>query len=441
MAEHPLSVGQQALWFLHRIRPAGTEYNGAASVFVYAELEEEPLRAALAATARRHPMLSSTFRETSAGPVRLVDADRVPPLGFRAVPGADPDEMRALVEEYAEVPFDLTRELPFRFLAVRTRPEETLLVVAAHHIAMDLTSEVLVLTDLLHHYGALVRGEPVRLPPVGDYDDFVADERVRITSPKRERSEEYWKQVCLPLPEDLAFPTDRPRPAVLSPVSATWRTELGPEAGRSVDEAARRLGVTPFVVAFSAFQRLLHRRTGQQDFVVGYTASHRQRPKTRHLAGYLVNTPPFRARIPAGAAFRDLVAETNRGLSDALGHTAYPFAMLPALLRLPRSRSRAPLVQVLFNYLPGRPLGKVAESSDGRQTARIDGYATALGPGVSPAGGYDFILEVIQLTSTSLLGIQYKTDLFDAATVAALGEEFAELLRQSCQDLDLPIPT
>ncbi|MEU7436131.1 condensation domain-containing protein [Streptomyces sioyaensis] len=461
MAGHPLSTGQEALWFLHRMNPAGAEYNGAASVHVHAELDMALLESALQATAERHPMLRSTFEDGSSGPVRRVHPGRVPPLERRDAIGAGTEELGKLAEEFTATPFDLHKDLPFRFLVVRTRagtgaqpergtavggqdehddhgeydgPGETVLVVAAHHIAMDLTTEMLVLGELLHHYGTLVKGEPADLPTPGEYDDFVAQERAALSSARRGRAEAFWRSYCLPLPEDLDFPTDRPRPAVLSAASATWRTTLPQGFSDQLDTAARALGVTPFVYLFSVFQTLLYRRTGREDFLIGYTASCRTRPRTRNIAGYLVNTPPYRVALNPETTFREVVEKSNRNLGEALGHIGYPFAMLPRLLKVPRSRSRPPLVQVLFNFLPSKPLGRMGQSGEGQEQADINGIPVSLGPGSSPPGNYDYIVEVIHLKNTAMLGIQYKTDLFDAATVEKLGQELVTLFDHVRQD-------
>ncbi|MFD9722167.1 condensation domain-containing protein [Streptomyces sp. NPDC059076] len=459
MAVHPLSTGQEALWFLHRMRPTGTEYTGAASVHVHSEMDAVLLEAALSVTTKRHAMLRSTFEDGPSGPVRRVHPDRGPLLEWRDAIGAEDDELGALTESLAAVPFDLQADVPFRFLAIRTRRRaggeregakesgpagggdaaeagRTVIVVVAHHIAMDLTSEMLVLEELLHHYGSMQQGCTVELPKAGDYDDFVAQERTGLTPAARARSEAFWRTYCTPLPEDFEFPADRPRPTVLTAASASLRIPLRREFSDQLDEAARSLGVTPFVYLFSVFQLLLYQRTQRADFLIGYTASCRFRSKTRNTVGYLINTPPHRVALHSGMPFRQVVEKTDHDMRRAVGHTGYPFALLPQVLKAPRSRSRSPLVQVLFNFLPSKPIGRMGQSGQGKEHAEVKGVPVSLGPGSSPPGNYDYIVEVIHLKNSAMLGIQYKTDLFEAATMEKLGQELVALFDHLRQEMN-----
>ncbi|MFI6442945.1 condensation domain-containing protein [Streptomyces sp. NPDC050759] len=450
MDGRPLSIGQEALWFLHRMNPAGTEYNGAASVRIHADVDLELLEAALRATAERHSMLRSTFEDGPSGqPERRIHVDRVPRLERRSAASAAEEQVAAAIDEFAAVPFDLRSDLPFRFLAlsagagagagVGTGGGETVLAVVAHHIAMDYTSEMLILEETLQHYAAMVAGEPADLPKPGEFDDFVAQERAALAPARRARSEEYWRSHCLPLPEGLDGLTDRPRPDVLSAAGATMRTTLPPGFSDELDTVARALGVTPFVYLFSVFQTLLYQRTRRADFLVGYTASCRTRPRTRNVAGYLVNTPPYRVALDDRMTFREVVEKSSRELGEALGHIAYPFAMLPRLLKAPRSRSRSPLVQVLFNFLSSKPLGRMGKSRDQQGLARVADIPVSLGPGTSPSGNYDFIVEITQLKENAVLGIQYKTDIFDAATIEELGQDLVTLFDRVRSDADSSI--
>jgi hypothetical protein len=407
--EHPLSVGQEALWFLYGMRPDDGAFNGATPIRIHCRVDADRLGRALRMVAERHSMLRSTFASRSAGPVRLVDDDRVPPLDVRAAEDATEAGIAALVEELANRPFHLEKDVPFRFTLIPTGAAESVLVLTAHHIAMDVTSQMVLLRDLLREYAALGRGARGELPAAADYDEFVADEQALLAGPRRARAEAYWRELCLPLPPDLALRTDRPGPAAAPTANATERVSYGPDFSDRLDAAARSAGVTPFVYLFTLFQVQLYRETRQDDFLLGYTASSRLRPRSRNTVGYLVNTPPYRVRLHPDATFTEVLHGCRQQLGAAVAHLAYPYAMLPALLRAPRARDRAPLVQVLFNFLPAKPVDLSVEDAP-----------VSLLPGCSPPGGYDLIVEAVQRRDGSAVSIQYKTHLFDAGTVRAM---------------------
>jgi len=414
--EHPLSVGQEALWFLYCMRPDDCAFNGATPIRIHCRVDADRLGRALRLVAERHSMLRSTFASRPAGPVRLVDDDRVPPLDVRAAADTTEAGIAAIVEELAARPFDLEKDVPFRFTLITTGAAESVLVLTAHHIAMDVTAQMLLLRDLLQEYAALSRGGRAELPVAADYDEFVAGEQTLLAGPRRARAEAYWRELCLPLPPDLALRTGRTGPAPAPTASATERVSYGPDFSDRLDAAARSAGVTPFVYLFTIFQIQLYRETRQEDFLLGYTASTRLRPRSRNTVGYLVNTPPYRVRLDPGATFAEVLAGCGQQLGTALPHLAYPYALLPGLLRAPRARDRAPLVQVLFNFLPGKPFD-----------LSVEDVPVALLPGCSPPGGYDLIVEAVQRRTESVVSIQYKTHLFDAGPVRAMASGLAVL--------------
>src|SRR3954454_2253115 len=75
-----LSFGQRRLWFLERLAPGGTAYNEFVRLHLEGQLDVDALREGLATVVRRHAALRTVFRDTSAGPVQVADADFVPRL-------------------------------------------------------------------------------------------------------------------------------------------------------------------------------------------------------------------------------------------------------------------------------------------------------------------------------------------------------------------------
>src|SRR5689334_7325186 len=68
----PLSYGQRALWFLHRLDPESAAYNLHFCARVRPALDPDALRKTLRALMARHAGLRSTFLDRGDGPVQLV---------------------------------------------------------------------------------------------------------------------------------------------------------------------------------------------------------------------------------------------------------------------------------------------------------------------------------------------------------------------------------
>src|SRR5207248_665787 len=79
-AAAPLSYGQRALWFLHRLDPESAAYNLHFCARVHSALDPDILRRTMSALMARHAGLRSTFVDRGDGPVQLVHEAVAPAL-------------------------------------------------------------------------------------------------------------------------------------------------------------------------------------------------------------------------------------------------------------------------------------------------------------------------------------------------------------------------
>jgi Condensation domain len=157
--EQPLSVGQEALWFVHRMAPDSAAYNVALSIRISSPLNVPVLTQAVQATAQRHDALRSFFTEVEGRPRRVIgDGDRFR-LDVHDVPGVDEEQLRLLARDVIARPFALAVAGAARIVLLRRAPDDAVLILVAHHITMDFPSQTLVLRELLDAYRALLTGK------------------------------------------------------------------------------------------------------------------------------------------------------------------------------------------------------------------------------------------------------------------------------------------
>src|SRR5262249_62134760 len=94
------------------------------------------------------------------------------------------------------------------------------------------------------------------------------------------------------------------------------------EGGRAL---GRQEGATPYMTLLAAFQVLLHRYSGQEDFALGTPIAGRTRPELEGLIGCFVNTLVLRADLAGEPSFRALVPRVRQGAIEAYGHQGRPF--------------------------------------------------------------------------------------------------------------------
>ena len=98
----------------------------------------------------------------------------------------------------------------------------------------------------------------------------------------------------------------------------------------------------------AAFQVLLHRLSGQEEFAVGSPIAGRTRPELESLIGFFVNTLVMRADLSGDPSFRQLLRSVKQTAIEAYAHQDLPFDRMVSLARLDRNMSVSPLFQVMF---------------------------------------------------------------------------------------------
>ncbi|MFE6763995.1 condensation domain-containing protein [Streptomyces sp. NPDC057689] len=399
----PLSAGQEAMWFLHRLAPLSAAYNVVLGVRTHSPLDEKALGRAVAALARRHELLTSVYEEEDGQPVRRPAPGLPVPFEVREVPGRTDEELALLAREAGARPFALSDAWPFRVVLLRRGPADAALVVAAHHIASDATSQWLMLRDLLDSYA--LGGAP--LPAAAPYSRYVDRERALTGSPAHVRAEEFWAGLGAGTVA-ATLPHDRPGTGRAALRGATYVHPIDPELAARVPHAAARIGVTPFALLLGAFQAAVHRSTGLDDFLIGCPASTRIAKGTADMVGYLVNSLALRARFGAGATIGETVDEAHLGLLAGLRRLRHPvpvpgFAMAVTLLATDR--------------LPVPGLAGAVEGTT------YGGLRLTLLDLPHMEGQFDFNVELRSGADELTVVLRYADDLFERETV----ERFAEL--------------
>ncbi|WP_086709728.1 condensation domain-containing protein [Streptomyces antimycoticus] len=429
----PLSIGQEALWFLYRMAPDSPAYNVQGALRIRAHLDDDRLRQALRAVVDRHDVLRSTIAETAAGPRRLVGPPNTVALAVRDVPEAGAEELVKWVREFGEAPFDLSGRGTCRALLLRRAPDDVVLVVATHHIVTDATSQWLLLQDLLDAYTA---PEEAQLPPLRrGYDDYVAAEQRTLSGPRREQLRSFWAEFCGAAPAG-ELPMDRPRPQVRALFDgATCELRVPDRLVPRLRHTAQQTGVTTFALLLGVFQSFIHRYSGEPGFLVGCPTTTRTGPGMRQVVGYLVNTLTLPAHFGPATTFAGAAAAAQRHVLAAMKHGAYPYALLAGESRY---TSRNPPARIAFTMVaPSRlePLLQlVTEAAATGGEAEYRGLPLSLVDVPQMEGQFDISVEMRQSESALTAVFRYATDLFDEETVRQFLDHYVELLAAAVED-------
>ncbi|MFJ3976405.1 amino acid adenylation domain-containing protein [Streptomyces sp. NPDC090021] len=405
----PLANFQRGLWFLDQWNPGAPTYV-VPWVFRFAgPVDAELLRLALTGVTDRHEALRTTFELGEDGPRQVVHPSVELPFTVVETTSAAVD---GLLAEAALVPFDLETGPLVRAHLYRTGETSTLLLLC-HHIVWDEGSLPVLETELAALYESLATGRASGLPELAvQYADYSTWQSRDDTA---RRQLDHWREHLRDAPTEPLLPTDRPRPALQSFRGAFHRFTMPRPVAEAVRALARSEDATPYMVLLAGLALTLHRRTGRRDLVLGSPVSVRGRAELDALIGYFVNLLPLRVRLDEGMDFRDLVRHVREVAIDGYRHQEAPFdAIAGAVMEErpdDRTEDRNPLCQVLLELHPldDRPL-------------TIGGTRVTRELHSNPVSRFDLSISVDDRGTDFTGRFEYDSDLFDAATMAALCE-------------------
>ncbi|MFB7676375.1 amino acid adenylation domain-containing protein [Kitasatospora purpeofusca] len=423
----PLSPAQRGLWFHYRLEGPSPTYNIPLALTLTGPLDREALALAVGDLVARHETLRTVYGESADGePYQRI----LPPA---------PVELHTGTGEIADAvrhAFDLGTEPPLRASLFAHRDGTHTLLLLLHHIAGDGASTTPLARDLAAAHTARLAGRAPELPPLtvqfADHVDWQAKLLGTGGAPSAlaVRQLDHWRKTLAGLPDQLDLPTDRPRPAVASHRGATVPFRLDAAAHTALAALARTTGTSVFTAVQAGLAALLTRHGCGTDIPVGTPVAGRDSDETAALVGYFVNSVVLRTDTSGDPSFRELLGRTRTAVLGAHDHADLPFDRLVEELNPRRSLARHPLFQVMLAW----------QSVPDRAFALGGGLTATVAAIPSGTAKFDLTLNAGELREGGIAGfLEYRTDLFDEATVRALAERLARLLTAAATAPDTTI--
>jgi hypothetical protein len=335
-----------------------------------------------------------------------------------------------MLDQVAEVPFDLRRGPLLRLRLVRTAPEEHQLLWVDHHIITDAWSWEVVFDELRAVYEAFQREDEAPFPdelPL-QYADFAAWERswMHPSTPHYQAELAWWRENLHDaprVPPRLAFKR-RLRRVKVNPSEGVMSWGLPPETSRGLDRLGRETAATYYMVRLAVLAGQLAIETGSEDLIIGTYATGRRMPETQRMLGWFSNLVSLRLRLAPDLSFRQALAAVRDRVIETTQHSEFPYGDLRERLLAEGIAPHEP--QLIFNH--GDP-----------RNPRIAGLDLAVMRRSYPVMPWGFTFAPNRRIESNQCSVSFDARIYDPARVRGFVERYKDLAAGVCSDPDRPL--
>lgn len=429
----PLSLEQQAYWFLYQLEEGSSTYNTPAALRLMGDVNIDALSRALTTIVQRHESLRTQFVLQDGRPFQRVVAKDDIDFGLDIVTASDLRDRKTLirqVEADADYVFNLEEELPIRARLLVIDPEDYVITLVMHHTVADGWSMDVLIRELEALYQAYDNNQenPLTSLPV-QYGDYALWQKDYVQGEGYTQQVEYWKDNLKGLSSMLDLPTDYPRPPVQSYRGGEVSFVMPFKLTESLSQYSREHNTTLFNTLLAGLNVLLSRYGRTNDIAIGTAVANRSQTELEHLIGCFANTLVIRSKVDSTDSFDSLTQHITQQAFAAYENADVPFDTVVEAVQPERSLGVPPIFQVMFrlhNHAAERGV-----SLKKLQTERVDFEANS--------AKLDLNFSLIENNGCLEGVIEYATDLFTEATVMRIARHFQKVLESAMDNSQLPL--
>ncbi|MEH2135792.1 amino acid adenylation domain-containing protein [Nostoc sp.] len=431
----PVSFAQERVYFIQQLAPENSAYQFQAKILFRGQLDVTVLHQCLDEIVQRHEIFRTTYPAINGRLFQVINPHQ--PISFKVIDlQAFPEfeqeaEAEKLCEAEVQQPLDMNQLPLVRWVLLKLSEQEHQLIHIEHHMAHDGWSFNVFLGELLELYPAFCAGKPSPLTePCLQFADFAHWQREWVNTAEAQAQLTYWQQKLSGSSPLLELPYDRPRPMEQTYNGDQVRMELPSDLCESLRVLSRQAGATLFMTMLGAFLVILHRYTKQDDISIGTAVANRRMQEIEKLIGMIVNNLVLRTDLSGNPTFRKLLDRVRQVTLEAYANEDLPFDKVVDVLKPVRNLSYNPLFQVMFSFhdsampdlsLPGLDISLYEPLSN--KSAKFD-----LDFLVIPRFEQSVQNGAKRGAKGITLVLEYNSDLFDAATIQQMLEQYQILL-------------
>lgn len=323
---YPLTHPQKAIWYTEKFYPGTGISNIIATMRLRQDINFAVLEQAVNCLIKYNDGLRLRILETGSGYRQYVAPYRYRRLKYIDFSNRGGwDAFLQWLREQARIPFKSIDSDLFEFVMAKVGEGDGVLFVKTHHTVTDAWSMILIGNQVNEYYFKLLQGTEPEDPKYPSYLDYIELERQYEQSEEFKANREFWNRRFATLPEPTSL---RPaKNAFASNESERKSFTLSVDQTNRINEFAKSLKISVFVLFLSALAVYLHRVLKQNDIVVGTPLLNRPTIKEKLTIGMFIETIPVRLFVNEELGFEEFVRQVAGEWRELRSHR-YPYNLL-----------------------------------------------------------------------------------------------------------------
>ncbi|WP_395338232.1 FkbM family methyltransferase [Ningiella sp. W23] len=387
-----LTENQLGIYFSQLLNSSSSAYNVPMTLEIDKSSNPQLIKRALVNLGDKHPILKLAYKQVG----RNTEISQLKDwfeFSVEDVSQGSADDIHKRIQLLASKAIRLSG--PLLKCHVLEKEDAYIVVFVLHHLACDLASMEIFLTDFIAELS-------------GKSSQTTLKEYPSIIQETDDSSAAFWKKAI----QDFAV-LDLPVSVRSSHqlLSGDGFTQiLTNEQSQFIESQIGESGVSRFVYLFGLYCRFLQDLTATSDFLVATPVCLRETHQTQQI-GNFVNLLPIRVSPDFAKASWPKIVENQ--ILQALEHKSYPFGRIIRDSGVKTDTGRAPLAQTTFAFHDPAIVPEIgAWFGDGcSASTEIDGKHVKLYGHIQQMGQTDIAVEMFRVNGRYALNVKYDTNL------------------------------
>jgi len=425
-----VSPQQHHLWSLQQADQSAV-YRSHCAVLIEGKVETSALEAAVRKVWNRHEILHTAFRSLPGidAPLQVITDDDGLLINSYNLSGCDSlqqeGRLEGLFHESNQLPFDFDHGRLSHVALVALSPSKYLLLISLSSLCADNASLRNVVRDISVVYAARMSSEQID-DPSAQYADLAEWQNELLESEDAKAGKDYWRGQNFDAFNTLKLPGE---------IQSFGKTpEFKPRALASTIDAAILAKIAKLASAYDAsssvflmacWQILLWRLSAESDFVVGIACDGRSYEGLQETVGLFSKYLPLRCHLEGKFQFGEILRRVDEAAREVLEWQEY-FSW-EHLARSNGNRNATPFFVASFEFheLPAKYSAAGLTFTIRAQHSCIDRFKLKL--------------SCVQREDLLSAELHYDSNLFRAADISRLNEQFLTLLESAVTNPEAPI--